>query len=309
LRYSWDNRCRDEIKVWARLDKLYAPKGMGAWQNGSIVNHEMKRDCGVSNHCPVVCNRMGEPNSVRRSIFCMNKKLLNNPIAIAKMIRLWNGLKETLPFLFKLHKTLGFYKVLCEGKVEEGKMLENSMKSQFDVAQREFQANPNSEENKATMDKALDQLKQFEEKKMYDLNRRSKMKWLEKGHETTKEFFVSFKERGFRSLITKLEDDEGRNISSIVEIGECSKEFYARLYAKQDTKDNNKEAREAFLSCMKDQILVLMKRRLNVPIIEEELWFSLEAMVKGKAPRPNGVIVEFFLFMWPIISKEYTKMI
>jgi hypothetical protein len=52
-----------------------------------------------------------------------------------------------------------------------------------------------------------------------------------------------------------------------------------------------------------------MKRRLNVPIIEEELWFSLEAMVKGKAPRPNGVIVEFFLFMWPIISKEYTKMI
>lgn len=236
----------------------------------------------------------------------MNKKLLNDPIAIIKMTRLWNGLKETLPFLFKLHKTLGFYKVFCKGKVEERKMLENSMKSQFHVAQKEFQADPNSEKNKTTMDNAL---KQFEEKKMYDLNRRSKMKWLEKGHETTKEFFVSFKERGFRSLITKLEDNEGRNISSIVEIGERSKEFYVRLYAKQDTKDNNKEAREVFLSCMKDQILELMKRRLDVPIIEEELWFSLEAMVKGKAPRPNGVIVEFFLCMWPIISKEYTKII
>ncbi len=59
----------------------------------------------------------------------MNKKLLNNPITIVKMTRLWNGLKETLPFLFKLHKTLGFYKVFYKGKVEEGKMLENSMKS------------------------------------------------------------------------------------------------------------------------------------------------------------------------------------
>jgi hypothetical protein len=30
LRYSWDTRRRDKIKVLARLDKLYAPKGMGA---------------------------------------------------------------------------------------------------------------------------------------------------------------------------------------------------------------------------------------------------------------------------------------
>jgi hypothetical protein len=60
---------------------------------------------------------------------------------------------------------------------------------------------------------------------------------------------------------------------------------------------------------MKDQILVLMKRRLVGPIIEEELWSILEAMTKGKAPRLEGVIVEFFLCMWSIISKEYMKMI
>jgi len=30
LRYSRDNRCKDKIRVLARLDKLYAPKGMGA---------------------------------------------------------------------------------------------------------------------------------------------------------------------------------------------------------------------------------------------------------------------------------------
>jgi hypothetical protein len=62
------------------------------------------------------------------------------------------------------------------------------------------------------VNKALNQLKKFEEKNIYDLNRRSRVKWLEKGHEITKELFASFKECGSHSLNTKLEDDEGRNI-------------------------------------------------------------------------------------------------
>ncbi len=139
----------------------------------------------------------------------MNKKHLNNEVAIVGMTRLWNGLKETLPFFFKLHKTLGYYKVFCKRKTKEGGMFETLVKSQFDVAQKELQVDPNNEENKATVDKALDQLKEFEEKNIYDLNKGSRVKWLEKSHEATKEFFVSFKERGSRSLITKLEDDEG----------------------------------------------------------------------------------------------------
>jgi hypothetical protein len=59
-------------------------------------------------------------------------------------------------------------------------MLEKLVKSQLEVAQGELQTDPNSEENKATLDKALYQLKDFEEKKTYDLNRRSRVKWLKK---------------------------------------------------------------------------------------------------------------------------------
>jgi hypothetical protein len=32
-------------------------------------------------------------------------------------------------------------------------------------------------------------------------------------------------------------------------------------------------------------------------------------MAKGKALGPNGIIVEFFLSMWLVIGREYTKMI
>ncbi len=80
-----------------------------------------------------------------------------------------------------------------------------------------------SEENKATMDKALYQLKEFEEKKIYDLNRSSRVKWLEKDHEAIKESFVAFKECGPRSLITKLKDDQDQNIFSTTKIGEQCK--------------------------------------------------------------------------------------
>ncbi len=126
----WDNRCREEIRVLARLNRLYAPKGTKAQQDGSIVSYEIKGDCGVFDHCPIFyCCRMGEPNSVRRGIFRMNKKHLNNPVAIVGMTRFWNGLNETLLFLSKLCKIVGYYKVFYKRKVKEGRMLENSMKS------------------------------------------------------------------------------------------------------------------------------------------------------------------------------------
>jgi hypothetical protein len=66
-----------------------------------------------------------------------------------------------------------------------------------------------------------------------------------------------------------LEDDQGQNIYSIAKIGEQCREFYVRLYVRRAPRDNNKEAMEVFLSCMKDKILVLMKRRPVAPIIEE----------------------------------------
>jgi hypothetical protein len=31
LKYSWDNRCRDGIEVWARLNRLYSLEDTGAW--------------------------------------------------------------------------------------------------------------------------------------------------------------------------------------------------------------------------------------------------------------------------------------
>ncbi len=99
------------------------------------MSYEIKGDCGVSDHCPIFfCYGMGELNIVRTCIFCMNKKHLNNLVAIVGMSIFWNGLKEFFLFLSKLRKIVGYYKVFCKRKTKERRMLENSVKFQFDVA-------------------------------------------------------------------------------------------------------------------------------------------------------------------------------
>jgi hypothetical protein len=50
------------------------------------------------------------------------------------------------------------------------------LKVQLEAMQRELQENPHDEANKATLNKALEELQAIEKKKIYDLCLRSKMK-------------------------------------------------------------------------------------------------------------------------------------
>jgi hypothetical protein len=37
------------------------------------------------------------------------------------------------------------------------------------------------------------------------------------------------------------------------------------------------------------------------------MWITLEALKRDKAPKLDGMVIEFFLWMWKVICKEYTK--
>ncbi len=90
-------------------------------------------------------------------------------------INCWNdkaleGLKEKTSFASKLHKVICYYyKVFYKKKVEEGWIFKNLLKVQLEAMQRELQENPHDEANKATLNKALEELQAIEKKKIYDL--------------------------------------------------------------------------------------------------------------------------------------------
>ncbi len=40
---------------------------------------------------------------------------------------------------------------------------------------------------------------------------------------------------------------------------------------------------------------------------EEELRITLEALARDKALKLDGMVIEFFVWMWKVIGKKYTK--
>ncbi len=74
--------------------------------------------------------------------------------------------------------------------MEERWIFKNLLKVQLEAMQMELQENPLDEANKVTFSKALEELQAFEKKQIYDLCLRSKVNWLEKGHETISKFFL-----------------------------------------------------------------------------------------------------------------------
>jgi hypothetical protein len=44
-------------------------------------------------------------------------------------------------------------------------------------------------------------------------------------------------------------------------------------------------------------------------VTQEELQLKLKALARDKALELDGMVIKFFLWMWKVIGKEYTKMI
>ncbi len=90
------------------------------------------------------------------------------------------------------------------------------------------------------------------------------------------------------------------------EVGKCYRRFYSKLYKICINDSDFARARGLFLENLNDKIARRVKRNLSQLMTESELHKALKAMAKEKAPRPDGVIVKFFLSMWNVIGRDYT---
>jgi len=65
------------------------------------------------------------------------------------------------------------------------------------------------------------------------MKKRSKLRWLRKGHVVTYEFFVAIKQCNPHLLVTKLENEMGEVVSSQVGLRAWCKEFYLKFHIKE----------------------------------------------------------------------------
>jgi len=139
LKYIWDNQWKARVEVMAKLNRFYVPKDGRCQQGGFVGRYVIKGDCNFFVFYPIhFCYILGEPNSKRGGIFCMNVIILTDPNAIAGMSKLWDGLKTHVFFMFKLHRVVKYYKLFCIRNEKEVKQLGKDLRSRLKVIQKEL---------------------------------------------------------------------------------------------------------------------------------------------------------------------------
>ena len=85
---------------------------------------------------------------------------------------------------------------------------------------------------------------------------------------------------------------KGMDLSSNVDISRAAVNYFSNLFSKEDL-DARAEER-AILDCIPHLVSAEMNEALLHPILLSEMEKVLFNMKKGKAPSPDGFLIEFF---------------
>jgi hypothetical protein len=86
---------------------------------------------------------------------------------------------------------------------------------------------------------------------------------------------------------------------------EICRDFYSKLYIAATTLAGRAGASGHTLTTIGDRMTEEMKASLKSPIGIHELEEALKTMAKGKAPWPDGVIINFYKSFWALIRDDY----
>jgi hypothetical protein len=98
--------------------------------------------------------------------FRMNSKYLNEPKAIARMLRIWRGQREFAPFFSKLRNVIKFYMVFCIRKAKENKHKEKGVQRSLEIAQEQVQQDPHNEVTKEMLQRVIEESEKTEERRL-----------------------------------------------------------------------------------------------------------------------------------------------
>ena len=221
---------------------------------------------------------------------------------------IWAG-NPRLSFYGKLRRSVKFYKEFCIRKAQENRAKEADRRTKLDQAVTILQAAPGDPLAQAALLEAFDYLSQVEARKLEGQRLRSRLKWKQKGDQCTKEFFKAHKARSSASHITALEDISGQVHTNQSAIGEICQANYQRLYLARVATAETVAAEAVALECVQDCVPSDMKTELKQPLSLAELKQAVDEMKPGKAPGPDGTILEFYKQFWECIGEDFHRMI
>jgi hypothetical protein len=85
--------------------------------------------------------------------------------------------------------------------------------------------------------------------------------------------------------------------------------FFSKLYQGRSHTPETTRVQEVVLSRIQSKLTDDMVERLRAPLRLEELTKAVGEMAKTKAPGPDGIITEFYQTLWPVIGRDYWRMV
>jgi hypothetical protein len=88
----------------------------------------------------------------------------------------------------------------------------------------------------------------------------------------------------------------------------CHK-YYEILYTARQSTPATEGAKFQALRYIQDRLFQVTKTKLGEPMQLRELHKAITEMSTSKSPGPDGVALEFFKELWPLIGQEYLELI
>ena len=223
--------------------------------------------------------------------------------------RTWAG-SGRLPFFGRIRRCVKKYKEYCIRRAKEGKIEEQHWRQRLEQAVTQLHTSSTTSELQDELSRAASFLGEVEKRKVEGLRLRSRIKWKQHGDRgRSKEFFQAHRQRSSTAQITVLDDVDGVSHTDQPDLERICQAYYQKLYTDRVESEESREAEGIALRCIPDKLSNEMKSRLQAPLNLGELAAAVKDMQAGKAPGPDGIVLEFYSTFWDILGPEFLKMV
>ena len=136
---------------------------------------------------------------------------------------------------------------------------------------------------------------------------KSDAEYLMHGDKPTKSFFDKFKNRTEMHKITSLRNEMGSEVHDIHDILRVAENFYRQIFSGGEI---HQDIVNLFLRDISpNESNHLLMTALLLPITNEEIWEVIIHFKLARSPGPDGLSIEFYRVMFPVIKDELRKLL
>lgn len=135
---------------------------------------------------------------------------------------------------------------------------------------------------------------------------RSRIRWVEEGESSSAYFFRLEKKCSTDRWISALREDDGSIVSSLIDLCRYLSSFYASLFTAAPT---DLSSRTSLLTNLTSTLDNDQADLCEGHLTSDECFTALQGMARRKAPRLDGLPMEFYVKFWNVLGSDLVSVL